>query len=45
MICSQLVDATYLTAEVHLFDDGRWSGDVMSSSLANLMLDPRWYRV
>lgn len=44
MICSQLVDATYLRGGVHLFDDGRWSGDVMPGSLANLMLHPRWYR-
>jgi len=34
MICSQLVDAVYLRAGIHLFDDGRLPGDVMPSDLA-----------
>ena len=32
-ICSQLVDGTYLTLGVHLFDDGRFPGDVMPADL------------
>lgn len=36
MICSQLVDKTYLTAGVHLFDDGRDSGDVTPGDLAHV---------
>jgi hypothetical protein len=34
MICSQLVDAVYLRAGIHLFDDGRLPGDVMPADLA-----------
>lgn len=34
MICSQLVDAVYARAGIHLFDDGRLPGDVMPSDLA-----------
>jgi hypothetical protein len=34
MICSQLVDAVYLRAGVHLFSDGRLPGDVMPADLA-----------
>lgn len=34
MICSQLVDAVYERAGIHLFDDGRLPGDVMPSDLA-----------
>jgi uncharacterized protein YycO len=37
MICSQLVDKCYQDAGVHLFDDKRWSGYVMPSSLAGLI--------
>ena len=36
MICSQLVDAAYLNAGVHLFDDGRRPGDVTPADLAHL---------
>jgi hypothetical protein len=34
MICSQLVDAVYLRAGIHLFSDGRLPGDVMPADLA-----------
>lgn len=34
MICSQLVDAVYLRAGIHLFDDGRLPGDVAPADLA-----------
>ncbi len=37
MICSQLVDRAYLRAGVHLFDDGRISGDVTPADLGNLL--------
>lgn len=35
MICSQLADAAYRRAGIHLFSDGRLSGDVMPADLAN----------
>ena len=38
MICSQLVDAAYEGAGVHLFSDGRWPGYVTPGALANLIL-------
>jgi len=44
MICSQLVDEVYSRAGVPLFDDGRFSGDVMPGALANALLHPRWRR-
>jgi hypothetical protein len=34
MQCAQLVDACFARAGIHLFDDGRLSGDVMPSDLA-----------
>ena len=34
MICSQLCDAVYLRAGIHLFADGRLSGDVLPADLA-----------
>lgn len=34
LICSQLVDQVYLEAGIHLFDDGRLSGDVTPGDLA-----------
>jgi uncharacterized protein YycO len=37
MICSQLVDAAYEAAGVHLFDDGRWHGYVTPGQLARLL--------
>ncbi|MET9480966.1 hypothetical protein [Streptomyces sp. NPDC006638] len=37
MICSQLVDETYLRAGVHLFDDGRLPGDVTPGDLYTLL--------
>jgi len=37
LICSQLVDAAYARAGVHLFDDGRWPGYVTPSELAGLL--------
>lgn len=43
MICSQLVDEVYKRGGVHLFTDGRHSGDVTPGALANIMLDTRWY--
>jgi uncharacterized protein YycO len=36
MICSQLVDKAYLVNGVHLFDDGRLSGDVTPGDLAHV---------
>lgn len=42
MICSQLVDEAYRAAGVHLFDDGRWPGNVTPGDLANWTVsDPR----
>jgi hypothetical protein len=37
LICSQLVDLAYQRAGRQLFDDGRWPGYVMPSSLAQLL--------
>jgi cell wall-associated NlpC family hydrolase len=37
MICSQLVDACYADAGVHLFSDGRWPGYVTPGALADLL--------
>lgn len=34
LICSQLVDAAYLNAGVHLFNDGRLPGDVAPADLS-----------
>jgi cell wall-associated NlpC family hydrolase len=38
MICSQLVDRAYEMAGIHLFDDGRWEGDVTPGDLARLLM-------
>jgi hypothetical protein len=38
MICSQITDYIYMQAGKHLFDDGRWAGDVTPADLANLIL-------
>lgn len=38
MICSQLCDADYAAAGVHLFDDQRWPGYVDPLDLADLLL-------
>lgn len=35
LICSALVDRAYLTAGIHLFDDGRFPGDVTPQDLAD----------
>lgn len=37
MICSQLVDFAYETADVHLFNDGRLPGDVTPGDLYRLL--------
>jgi cell wall-associated NlpC family hydrolase len=37
LICSQLVDRAYLLAGVHLFDDGRLSGQVTPGDLLDLI--------
>ncbi|MBF9069904.1 hypothetical protein [Streptacidiphilus fuscans] len=37
MICSQLTDAAYAVAGVHLFKDGREPGDVTPADLAQLI--------
>jgi hypothetical protein len=37
MICSQLVDQCCLDGGVHLFNDGRWSGDVTPGDLWKLL--------
>lgn len=42
MICSQLVDAVYARAGVHLFDDGRAPFDVTPGDLANLLIERYW---
>ena len=42
MICSQLVDEVYRRAGIQLFDDGRFSGDVMPGTIANAMVHARW---
>lgn len=39
LICSQLVDKAYELAGVHLFEDGRLTGDVTPGDLWNLLLD------
>lgn len=39
MICSQLVDWAYLTAGVHLFQDGRTPGDVTPADLYELIVE------
>lgn len=36
MICSQLVDQAYLDADVHLFADGRFPGEVTPGDLAHV---------
>lgn len=38
LICSQLVDFCYLNNNVHLFNDGRWEGDVTPADLAGLII-------
>ncbi|WP_051941594.1 hypothetical protein [Phaeacidiphilus oryzae] len=40
MICSQLVDASYEKAGVHLFDDHRWPGYVTPADLHRLAVAP-----
>ncbi|MCQ4079860.1 hypothetical protein NGB36_04445 [Streptomyces sp. RB6PN25] len=40
MICSQLVDRTYLDGGVHLFADGRWPGYVTPLALYDLLASP-----
>jgi hypothetical protein len=40
LICSQLVDLAYSQAGVHLFDDGRWPGDVTPGDLGRLITPP-----
>jgi len=42
LICSQLVDAVYARAGVHLFDDGRAPFDVTPGDLANLLIEKYW---
>jgi len=37
MICSQLVDQCFQDADVHLFADGRWPGDVTPADLYGLI--------
>jgi len=37
LMCSQLVDLSYLEAGVHLFDDGRLPGDVAPGDLYDLI--------
>jgi uncharacterized protein YycO len=40
MLCSQLIDAVYVRAGLHLFDDGRWSGDVTPADLTRVLHGP-----
>jgi hypothetical protein len=42
LICSQLVDLAYKKAGIHLFNDGRESGDVTPGDLADLITRHRW---
>lgn len=42
LICSQLVDAAYLRAGVHLFDDGRASQSVTPGDLADRLTRRTW---
>jgi uncharacterized protein YycO len=42
LICSQLVDVAYKKAGIHLFNDGRESGDVTPGDLADLITRHRW---
>lgn len=39
MICSQLCDAVYLRAGIHLYNDGRLPGDVLPADLADYAED------
>jgi uncharacterized protein YycO len=41
LICSQLCDKAYLLAGVHLFDDGRLTGEVTPGALLHLIVDSR----
>lgn len=40
MLCSQLIDAAYLRAGLHMYDDGRWSGDVTPADLTLVLHGP-----
>lgn len=40
MICSQLVDECYRRGGIHLFQDGRWPGDVTPADLAKVLTPP-----
>lgn len=40
MICSQLIDTAYLQAGVHMFNDGRFSGDVTPADLHTVLHGP-----
>lgn len=40
MICSQLVDEAYLRAGLHMFEDGRWPGDVTPGDLRAALRGP-----
>jgi hypothetical protein len=37
MICSQLADCAAFRGGWHLFDDGRWPGDVVPANIARLV--------
>jgi uncharacterized protein YycO len=40
MICSQLIDHVYLKAGLHMFNDGRFSGDVTPGDLRKVLHGP-----
>jgi uncharacterized protein YycO len=40
LICSQLIDTAYTQAGVHMFHDGRWSGDVTPGDLVKVLHGP-----
>lgn len=41
MICSQLEDQIYLDADLHMFSDGRWPGDVTPAALRQVLTGPK----
>lgn len=41
MICSQMTDAIYLKANLHMFNDGRWPGDVTPQDLKAVLAGPK----
>lgn len=42
MMCSQLSDVVYCQAGIHIFNDGRLSGEVTPGDLANWIIEKDW---